>query len=344
MKIIVVESPTKARTISKILKIKTVATYGHLKDLPPKSFGIYFENGVFKGKYVFINRRKRNWFMKIKDLLEKAEEIYLATDPDREGEAIAYEIYEELKNKKIFRIRFHEITLKALRDGLKNKDKINENLVFAQKARRFLDRIIGYSLSPILWKAFKKNNLSAGRVQTAALYILVQREREIRNFKEKTYYHLKITIETKIGPRIVYLCEENKLKKIEENEKEDFENLLKNYKEIIFEKEKVNEKLIYPNPPLDTELMQRLAQKNLNFSPKKTMLLAQNLFEMGYITYHRTDSHYINKDFQLNLINFIKENYGHQYSWKPKLKKSKLSFEAHEAIRPTSLKVPSLTD
>jgi DNA topoisomerase-1 len=343
MKILIVESPTKSKTIKKFLKgYITLATYGHLLDLPTKSFGIYLKNNRIEAKYIPLKGKKRIIEI-IKNLASKSEQIIIASDPDREGEMIAYEIKMILPNTehtKIKRIFLHEIVPSALFEALKNLSEINESLVNAQKGRRYLDRIFGYSISPLLWKI--KKNLSAGRVQSSVLRIIIEREEEIKNFKKEEYFQIYLLL--KCFPVKAILADKNfkplnlSKEKLEEIKKEIFK-----IKNLVLEKIIEEEKKIYPPLPLDTENLQRLASQFLKFPPKKTMFLAQKLFESGFITYHRTDSHNINKNFSLKIKDFINQNYKQSYFSFPRYKKEKNSFEAHEAIRPTFLQKPKLS-
>jgi len=343
MKTLIVESPTKAKTIRKFLKgYFVLATYGHILDLPPNSFGLYLKENKIEAKYIPI-RGKNRIIKKIKEIATKTTDIILATDPDREGEMIAYEIkmiLPQKEHKKIKRIFLHEIIPSALFSALKNLSEIKESLANAQKGRRYLDRIFGYTLSPLLWKIEK--NLSAGRVQSSALRLIIEKEDEIRNFQKNEYFHLYALLEN--FPLKTVLIEENF--KPWDLGKEELEKIKKNIlkiKNLVLEKIVEERKKIFPPLPPDTENLQRLASQFLKFPPKKTMFIAQKLFESGYITYHRTDSHNINKNFSLMIRDFIYTNYGENYFSFPRQKKEKISFEAHEAIRPTSLKKPLLT-
>ncbi len=343
MSLILVESPTKAKTISKFLKgYYIMPTYGHLLDLPPKEFGLYLKNNQIEAKYLPL-KGKNKIINKIKKLAKENKEILIASDPDREGEMIAFEIKKLLPQKdwaKIKRIFIHEITPSAFYHALKNKSEINEALVNAQKGRRFLDRIFGYTLSPILWK--RKIGSSAGRVQSAALRLIVEREKEIRNFKKEEYFDVYLVLEN-FPIKASLVDKDLKILKLKKEELEKVKKEILEIKNVVLEKIIEVKKKIYPPLPLDTENLQRLAYQFLKFPPKKTMFLAQKLFEGGYITYHRTDSHFISKNFSLKIKEFIEKNYDENYfSW-PRSKKEKISFEAHEAIRPTSLEKPNLT-
>jgi DNA topoisomerase-1 len=343
MKVLIVESPTKAKTIRKFLKEYFVlATYGHLLDLPQNSFGLYLKNNQISAKYVPL-KGKNKIIKKIKEIATKAQEIILATDPDREGEMIAKEVQMILPQKehtKIKRIFLHEIVPSSLFQALKNLSEIKENLVNAQKGRRYLDRIFGYSISPLLWKIEK--NLSAGRVQSSALRIIIEREEEIKNFQKKEYFQVYLLLEN-FPLKAVFVDKNLKTLNLTKEELEKIKKEVFKIKKLVLEKIIEEKKKIYPPLPLDTENLQRLASQFLKFPPKKTMFIAQKLFESGFITYHRTDSHHINKNFSLKIKDFISQNYGKNYFSFPRYKKEKISFEAHEAIRPTFLEKPKLT-
>ena len=343
MKVIIVESPTKAKTIKMFLKDYFVlATYGHLLDLPKNSFGIYLKNKKLEAKYVPL-KNKNKIIKKIKEIGSRAEIIILATDPDREGEMIAEEVKMILfpkEHKKLKRVYIHEITPSSVFKALKNLSSINKNLVNAQKGRRFLDRIFGYTLSPMLWKIEK--NLSAGRVQSAALRIIIEREEEIKDFQKKEYFQIYLILEN--FPLKAFLIDKNfEILNLSQEDLEKIKKDILKIKNLVLEKIIEEKKKIYPPLPLDTENAQRLASHFLKFPPKKTMFILQKLFESGFITYHRTDSHRIDKNFSLKIRDFISKNYGENYFSFPRKKKEKISFEAHEAIRPTFLEKPNLT-
>ncbi|MCS7200952.1 MAG: type I DNA topoisomerase [Patescibacteria group bacterium] len=342
MTLLIVESPTKARTIRKFLRnFYIIATYGHLFDLPAKEFGLYLENNRIKAKYLPL-KGKAKIISKIKTLASKNREVLIASDPDREGEMIAFEvkmILNSADHEKIKRISVNEITLDAFKKALKEKDDINHNLVNAQKGRRFLDRIFGYKISPHLW-SFEKG-LSAGRVQSATLKIIVDREREIENFKNEEYYHLYLEIKD-FPLKVALVNNKNQPMNIKNEHLQQVESDIRRIKEVFLKETITEDKKIYPPLPLDTENLQRFAFQYLKFSPKKTMFIAQKLFEFGLITYHRTQSHFINKNFSLQLKNLIAKKYGSEYAHQPRLKKEKYSFEAHEAIRPTKLSKPKI--
>ena len=331
MKLVIVESPKKAKTIKNFLPkdFKVISSYGHIYDLPKNEFGISIKNGNLYIKYKVI---KWHFIKKLKSLLKYSKEVFLATDPDREGEFIAWSIKLFLKNKNVYRLRFYEITKNAIYQAFKNKDKINNNLVNSQKSRRCIDRIIGYTISPILWK----HNIgkSCGRVQSAALRIIVERELEIKNFKPKKYYHL-IADFSKFKAYLI----DNKNNHIFKD-KDHLEKILEKIKEDKFKIKEIlkKEKILKKPLPLDTAKLQRVAFLKYNFSSPFTMKLAQNLYEKGLITYHRTDSYRLSKNFLNEIKNYLKEKYEEPIS-----KKEKFSQEAHEAIRPTQIEnIPKL--
>jgi len=352
MNLIIVESPTKAKTISSFLSkdYKVVACLGHIRDLPKRRLGIEIEKN-FQPHYV-VSKRSRRIVKEIKKLSQKAKKIILATDEDREGEAIAWHLLKVLfpQNQKDYeRIVFHEITKKAIEEALKNPRKINLNLVNAWQARRILDRLVGYSLSPFLWKKVA-HRLSAGRVQSAALKLVVEREKEIENFVPKDYFTIEALFE-KEGIEFVANLIEIDGKKLERTEidKEKAEKILKdldkNFLVVNVSKKTISKN---PLPPLITSTMQQEAYRLYRFSAKKTMLLAQRLYEgieiegkpKGLITYMRTDSFNLSQEAIEAAREFIKENFSSDYL--PQVpnkfkRKSKLAQEAHEAIRPTDV-------
>ena len=327
MKIIIVESPKKAKTINKFVdrSYLVIPSYGHILDLPKNEFGIYINKNKLEVKYILKNKR---FIYYLKKFLDRAKEVILATDPDREGEFIAWSIAKFIKNKKISRIRFYEISPKAFFKALQNKGKIDQNLVNAQKARRYLDRIIGYTISPILWK--EKIGTSAGRVQSAALRLIVEREIEIQNFIPQKFYELEVDFRKFKA----YLLNEKGEYQFPEDKKlelQKIKNLLKDGKFILKEIQKQNKTLKKPTP-IDTALLQRIAFLKYRFSAPLTMNIAQSLYEKGYITYHRTDSFNLSKDF----LNKVKKYLDDYYENPLKIRK-KFSQEAHEAIRPVYL-------
>ena len=375
MSLIIVESPTKARTFNRLLKGQNekyfvFATMGHIRDLPSKSLAIDYKNN-FQPKYEVIKNKKKI-VDQLKKLAKENNEIILATDPDREGESIAYHIayllgfYQEKwpnflnmdKEKKLKRIVFHEITKKALDEALNSPSSVRLPLVKAQIARRLLDRIVGYELSPLLWKKIGKNWLSAGRVQTIALRLIVEREKEIENFLIEDFYRIKGLFEIKknnIEAKLITFHNQSVEKKetltlfagpyqfsktiIDKKNVDEIINALKNdsYKVLEIKEEVVNR---YPPPPFITSTLQQEAFYRFGFSSKMTMKLAQDLFEQGYITYHRTDSFNLSTNFVFKAKDYIEKKFGQDYTLeKPRgyKTKSKLAQEAHEAIRPTRL-------
>ncbi len=355
MNLVIVESPTKARTISSFLPkdYKVIACLGHIRDLPKTRLGVDLEKN-FLPHYI-IPKRSRKIVKEIKNLSQKAKKIILATDEDREGEAIAWHILntifqkEKEKENECQRIVFHEITKKTIEKSLKNPRKINLNLVNAWQARRILDRLVGYKLSPFLWKKVA-NRLSAGRVQSAALRLIVEREKEIEKFVPKDYYTIEAIFE-KEGVEFTATLFEIDKKKLERTEidKNLVQKLLKeidkNFLVLNVSKKTITKK---PLPPLITSTMQQDAYNFYRFSSKKTMLLAQRLYEgieiegkpKGLITYMRTDSFNLSEEAIKQAREFIKNNFSEKYLPETPNKfkaKSKLAQEAHEAIRPTNV-------
>jgi len=335
MELFVVESPTKAKTIQKYLEKDFIvkATLGHIKDLPEKELGVDLK--TLKAKYVY-RRGKKKLVEQLKKLSGKANTVYLGTDPDREGEAIAYFLKKDLEkaNRNIKRAVFYEITPEAIRESVKNAGDINMNLVYAQFARRILDRLIGYLISPILWKEFKNYKLSAGRVQSPALRLIVEREREIQNFKVKKYYYVKVLLrkgDEELWAIYDYRYENPSDAKIiaEKLEKGFFS---------VYKIEKKKEK-VYPPKPFITSDLQSEANAKLGFSSERTQKLAQELYEKGYITYPRTDSYRMNEKKAKEFMNYIEKKLGKEYVGRLRKFREKATVQgAHECIRPTSLK------
>ncbi|AGW86062.1 DNA topoisomerase 1 [Blattabacterium sp. (Nauphoeta cinerea)] len=333
--LVIVESPTKAHTIQTFLgkNYYVVSSYGHIIDLPEKKIGIQIKEN-FKPSYVILPKKKK--LFKIKKLIKDHEIIWLASDEDREGEAIAYQICKifNISEKKYKRIVFHEITKKAILNAIKKPRPINYNLVYAQQTRRIIDRLVGFQLSPILWKKINKG-LSAGRVQSVAVRLIVEQEKKIQNFIPHKVYQIygkftnseqKITFDAKLEKQI-----ENK--KIVKNILTLCINSIFIIKKIITKKKK---------KVLQLHLLLRLYNKKLitnYYSISQTMLLAQKLYEKGFITYLRTDSTNLSKSILLDIKNFILSLYGKKYLSIKKFSKNKkeLSQEAHEAIRPTTI-------
>ncbi len=346
----IVESPTKIKTLTKILKgqnFKFIATFGHIKDLPAQTLGVDLKT---LEPFFSVLEPKRKIIKRIKETLREVREVYLATDPDREGEAISFHLYEILKGPKenslnFHRIELYEITELGIKSALKNLKKLDENLYSAWKARRVADRLIGYLSSPFLSKHFKKP-LSAGRVQSPALKLVVEREKEIENFLPKTDYSLSLLAQTEKGESLEFeLFSKNKLVKKENKQEllEIYENYFKNCWLYVF---KIQEKEIkkYPPYPFKTSTLIEFAGKTLGFSPKETMFLAQKLYEEGYITYMRTDSIRISPLAQKKAKEYIEKHFGKAFLGSTRKAKSSLFIQdAHECIRPTDLNIKTLS-
>lgn len=378
---VLVESPSKAKTIKKYLGKDYIveATVGHIKDLPKSTFGVDIENG-FKPKIVSI-KGKAEILKKIKSLAKQIEKIFIATDPDREGEAIAQDIYEAIKNgdKEIYRVLFHEITEKGIKEGMNSPRCIDENLVASQRARRVMDRIIGYKVSPLLWNTLHliessgDSALSAGRVQSVALRLICEREKEIEDFVPVEYWSIVGLFETENQSRFkskLYSYQGKTYKIPEKNfeSEQDRNNFLSKYFFIpdektaneIFEKCKqeqykitrLEKKVVNrnPAPPFTTSTLQQEASKKLYFRPRQTMQYAQKLYEgveigkneiVGLITYIRTDSVRVSNESIEMARECIVKTYGKEFLPEtPRIYQSKKQNvqDAHEAIRPTNLK------
>lgn len=364
--LVIVESPAKVKTLNKILGngFTVKASIGHIRDLPEKEMGVDISNN-FKPSYVVIPGKEKI-IKELKKASKEAKEIFLAPDPDREGEAIAWHIASvisegksSLPAEKIYRVTFNEITEQAVKEAIKNPGRINMNKVEAQQARRILDRLVGYSLSPLLWKKVK-SGLSAGRVQSVALRLIVDREREIEAFKPEEYWSINVEFEGSKLPRFwaklheidsrfkpesrqdsrFLITDEETVNKIIDDLKD---------KEFVLSKIERRRKKRMPYPPFITSTLQQEGATKLGFSAKKTMLLAQQLYEgievgeegsVGLITYMRTDSYRVAAEAQKWAREFIEKVYGkdyipekpHSYKYKSKVARQ----EAHEAIRPTS--------
>ncbi len=349
-KLLIVESPTKAHTIKNLLqgKFNVLSSRGHIKDLPKSRLGVDIEND-FIPHYIKI-RGKAKIINELKSAARQSKEIYIGCDPDREGEAIAFHIADEIRNgHKPKRVLFYEITKSGIDKALANPTDINYNKVSAHIARRVLDRLVGYLVSPILWKTVK-SGLSAGRVQTVALRLIVEREREILKFIPQEYWLIKTTFNTKTKDEFVATLAkiDNKEAEIKSEEqatkiKNDLESGLK----YLITKLETKEKHYRPAPPFITATMQQEAARKLGFTSKKTMFIAQNLFEgiklkreeTGLITYPRTDSMRTAEEFISSTQNYIKKSYGKDYLPQEirKFKEGGLTQGAHEAIRPTSI-------
>ncbi|OGY45055.1 MAG: DNA topoisomerase I [Candidatus Buchananbacteria bacterium RIFCSPHIGHO2_02_FULL_38_8] len=353
--LVIVESPTKAKTIAKFLgkDFKVESSFGHIRDLPKSKLGVDVDNN-FKPQYV-VPAKSKAVVNKLKKLAEKSNLIYFATDEDREGEAISWHLATLLKSpeEKIKRIVFHEITEEAIEEALKNPRGIDLNLVDAQQARRILDRLVGYQLSPFLWKKVARG-LSAGRVQSVAVRLIVEREREIQAFKTVEYWSIDAKFKPTQGKPIEFEAKLNKINnkvidKLEIKDEASAKKIvddLKNARYLVSEIEK-KETRKNPLPPFTTSTLQQTANQRLGFSAKQTMRLAQQLYEgvelgsggaVGLITYMRTDSVNLADKFLGEVQPYIKNKFGASYTTGPKKyqAKSRLVQEAHEAIRPTS--------
>ena len=333
--LVIVESPAKAKTIEKFLgkDFKVESSFGHIADLPSKELGVDVDNG-FKPKYI-VDKEKKALVKKLKDLAKKAETIWLASDEDREGEAISWHLSETLglDKEKTKRIVFNSITKSAIQKAIENPREINYNLVNAQQARRVLDRLVGYQLSPILWKKIKPG-LSAGRVQSVAVRLIVEREREIEAFTSKASFRVSAEFKTENGG--VFTA---KLGKTFSNREEAEAFLTKNIgaKFSIGDLDKKPAKKS-PSAPFTTSTLQQEASRKLYFSVARTMQVAQRLYEAGLITYMRTDSVNLSSEAIKAAKDAIFDNYGKDYSTVRNFKgKSKGAQEAHEAIRPTDM-------
>lgn len=372
MALIIVESPTKARTFNRILKGKdyyVFATLGHIRDLPAAKMSVDYAKD-FKPDYKILPGRQKV-VDQLKKLAEKNDEIILASDLDREGEAISYHIAYLLgfineswpnftikkTKKKLKRIVFHEITQKALDEALANPGELRPPLIKAQQARRILDRVVGYELSPLLWKKTGKNWLSAGRVQTVALRLIVEREKEIQAFKTENYFQIfgmfqgNEELRAKLIKKDDVPYEKTFTIKLFDGEyryikttigKDKLEVISQELKKDTYEIEGFTQELVkrFPPPPLTTSFLQQDAFTQYGFPSRLTMRLAQNLYEKGLITYHRTDSFNLSTQFVFAAKRHIEETYGAAYALeKPRgfRNKSKSAQEAHEAIRPTRL-------
>ena len=351
MNLVIVESPTKSKTIEKFLgKNYTVrASMGHLRDLPKSTFGVDIEND-FEPKYINI-RGKGDLIKDLKALAKKADKVYLATDPDREGEAISWHLAHilDIDPSQKCRIEFHEITSTAIKDALKHPRTIDMEKVDAQQARRIIDRIVGYKLSPLLWRKIRKG-LSAGRVQSVAVKIIADREKEIAEFIPQEYWTLNAKLrENSKAPIFEAELAKYKGKKLELKNAEQAhaaEEALKNAKYVVSEATK-KERKRKAAPPFTTSSLQQEANKKLNFTAKKTMMVAQQLYEgvslgkssVGLITYMRTDSVRFADSARDEIRNYIVDTYGKEYCpAKPNFFSSKKNAQdAHEAIRPTSI-------
>ncbi|MCV3400671.1 type I DNA topoisomerase [Campylobacter lari] len=349
--LIIVESPAKAKTIGNFLgkDYEVIASKGHIRDLPKTSFGIKIEDENFKPEYRISNDHS-SLVKELKEKAKKAKTIYLATDEDREGEAIAYHIAKAINKDEnsLPRIVFHEITKSAIENALNNPRHLDINSVNAQQARRLLDRIVGYKLSPLLNQKIQKG-LSAGRVQSAALKIIVDREREIKAFTPLKYFSIDVIFKKDLEAELVEF-QNQKIEKLTITNEDRAKLIFENCKNAKFKINNIESKdrKITPPPPFMTSTLQQSASNRLGFNPKKTMMIAQKLYEgvkthegiMGVITYMRTDSLNIAKEALEQVRKLIKDEFGKEYlPAKANIytTKAKGAQEAHEAIRPTNL-------
>ena len=338
--LVIVESPAKAKTIEKFLgkDFKVASSYGHIADLPSKELGVDVD-GDFSPKYQ-VSKDKKTIVKSLKDLAKKADMVWLASDEDREGEAIAWHLSESLNldKTKTKRIVFHEITKSAIEKAVQNPRSIDYDLVDAQQARRVLDRIVGYELSPVLWRKVK-GGLSAGRVQSVSVRLIVEREREIKNFTPKATFRVDAVFKTQKGQAFkaklpkVFDTNENALIFLEKNTNAT-------YKVSSLDKKPAKKS---PAPPFTTSTLQQEASRKLYFSVSKTMNMAQRLYEAGLITYMRTDSVNLSDEARKSASKEINSAFGENYSSPRNFKgKSKGAQEAHEAIRPTNFALHSV--
>lgn len=353
--LLIVESPAKAKTIGKFLGKDYIvkASVGHVRDLPKSKLGIDVDNN-FEPNYITI-RGKGDVIKELKKEAKKADNILLATDPDREGEAISWHLAKilNLDENDENRIVFNEITKDAIKNASKNPRRINIDLVNAQQARRVLDRLVGYNISPLLWKKIRKG-LSAGRVQSVALKLIIDREREIMDFKPEEYWTLELEIKksrNKLIAKYVGYYENDKLKKVKIKSEDEINKILNtlNKEKISVYKIDKTKSLQKPSAPFTTSSLQQEANRSLNFTSKKTMIVAQQLYEgvnikgegsVGLVTYIRTDSFRLSDEAIDSVKNYITSNYGERYFkqrvYTKKKNESKIQ-DAHEAIRPTYL-------
>lgn len=351
-KLIIVESPAKANTIKKFLggKTKVVASMGHIRDLPKSKLGVNIENN-FEPEYINI-RGKGDLIKSLKKDAKSAKKVYLATDPDREGEAIAWHLAHilDIPEDSKSRVTFNEITKTVVQKAIKEPRQIDINLVNAQQARRVLDRIVGYKISPVLWKKVRKG-LSAGRVQSVAVKLIVDREKEIEDFIPEEYWNIiaKLLDEKSKKEFEAKLVGKNN-KKLEIHSKEEVDEILANIKDakFIVKDVKKGERKRNPAPPFTTSTMQQEASRKLNFSLKKTMSVAQTLYEgvkipekgtVGLITYMRTDSTRISEEARKVAKEVVEATYGSEYYENRYYKTKADAQDAHEAIRPTYIDI-----
>ena len=351
--LVIVESPSKAKTIGKYLgaEYTVKASMGHLRDLPKSTMGVDIENG-FEPEYIPMES-KADIISDLKKAAKNADAVYLATDPDREGEAISWHLKELLKlpEAKTYRVTFNEITQKVVQQSIDNPRAIDYSLVDAQQARRVLDRIVGYQLSPLLWKKVRRG-LSAGRVQSVATRLVVDRENEIRAFQPKEYWSLDVQLDRIVKPGSFVAHYYGDTKKRELENEAQVNAVIRDItgKEFTVTSVKRAEKKRSAAPPFTTSTLQQEASRKLNMTPKRTMAIAQQLYEgvdvagegtLGLITYMRTDSLRLSDEAMAAAASFIKSRYGKEYYYgKPHVFKTKSSAQdAHEAIRPTHVEL-----
>lgn len=351
MNLVIVESPSKSKTIQKYLgnNYKVMATVGHIYDLPKRSLGIDIDNN-FEPQYVITDAKKRKIINDLKTAVKSSDKIYLATDPDREGEAISWHIAKalEIENKKN-RIEFHEITYNAINNAINNPREINQNLVDAQQARRVIDRLVGYKVSPILSSKIKAG-LSGGRVQSAALKMIIDREKDIESFTPREYWNIVATLKNKSGIKIQATATECNGKKITVANKSESDTVIQ---ELLLSDWNVSnikksKQVVKAFPPYTTSTLQQDASIKLGYSSSIVMQIAQQLYEgvevageghIALVTYIRTDSVRVSKEMQDKTLDYIKTNYGLEFTpSKPNVYSSKkIAQDAHEAIRPVDL-------
>jgi DNA topoisomerase-1 len=352
--LVIVESPTKVRTLKRYLgkDFDVKACVGHVKDLPKKRLGVNIEDN-FTPEYEII-RGKSKIIKELKSAASKVDNIYLAPDPDREGEAIAWHVAEELQSKRgkarqFHRVMFHELTEQAIRKAIKSPGKLDRKKYESQQARRILDRLVGYKISPLLWSKVKRG-LSAGRVQSVAVRIICDREREIQAFVPEEYWTVTVQLEGPSPPPFLAKVIALKGKKLSIPDEEKAQEIVRDLRSADFRVKKVDtkERKKYPSPPFITSTMQQEAARKLGFSAKKTMMLAQRLYEgvdlgdegpVGLITYMRTDSTRVAKEAVKEARTLINTRFGKDFvpHGVPVYKRGKMAQDAHEAIRPTSV-------
>ena len=349
---VIVESPAKAKTINKYLGKDFIvkASLGHIKDLPKRDLAVDVEHG-FEPRYEVIEGKKK-LVAELKQAARKVQDVYLAADPDREGEAICSHLQEELSEKKngprIYRVMFNEITKKAVTKAFEKPGQVDVNLVDAQQARRVLDRLVGYKISPLLWDKVRRG-LSAGRVQTVALRVIVEREREIRAFLAKEYWTIDADLAAKKPPGLTARLARVNGQTAEIGSTEAANGVVAALEDAAYTVQSVStrEKRRFPVAPFITSTLQQESSRKLRFSVKRTMMLAQRLYEgvevgkdtVGLITYMRTDSTRVSEDAIKDVRDFIGERYGREYLPDSAnfYKSKKGAQDAHEAVRPTSM-------